>query len=217
MGRGRSGSRGSSGRRGSSRDRGGSSKGGGGKGGGGGGGGHRSRRHNEGDLFEAHWLNECLNEARGLRRMRKIEHGVSDFLADHLRGQLDSQHRQQALFSLLGFGFVQRHFPHHRYDPRALDSLEDGRRKEVEAEAKEFLEEKMRLGLDHFRSNNEVDRKLMMDLREIFSSDFQVGERFSDRGEHNWWHTTIFLTLLKETKFTTTIFVMHQSFFLAPS
>ena len=92
---------GRSGRSGSSRSRSGSGSrghsggdgGGGHGGGGGGGGGVRSRRH-EGDLFEAPWLNDCLNEARGLRRLRKIEHGVSDFLVDHLRGELDSQVRE---------------------------------------------------------------------------------------------------------------------------
>ncbi len=41
---------------------------------------------------------------------------------------------------------------------------------------RDFLDEKVRLGLEHYRSRNEVDRKLMMDLREIFSSDFQVGD-----------------------------------------
>ena len=50
----------------------------------------RPRRH-EGDLFDSPWLNDCMNEARGLRRLRKIEHGVSEFLVDHLRGELDSQ------------------------------------------------------------------------------------------------------------------------------
>ncbi len=39
---------------------------------------------------------------------------------------------------------------------------------------KQFLDEKVNDGLAHYRKHNEVDRKLMMDLREIFSSDFQV-------------------------------------------
>ncbi len=49
------------------------------------------RRRLEGDLFDADWLNESMNEARGLRRMRKIAHGVNEYLVDHLRGELDSQ------------------------------------------------------------------------------------------------------------------------------
>ncbi len=44
----------------------------------------------------------------------------------------------------------------------------------VMGEMREFLDEKVRLGLDYYRGRSEVDRKLMMDLREIFSSDFQV-------------------------------------------
>jgi hypothetical protein len=33
----------------------------------------RKNRYNEGDLFQANWLNAGLNEARGLRRLRTIE------------------------------------------------------------------------------------------------------------------------------------------------
>jgi len=33
----------------------------------------RNNLYNEGDLFRANWLNAGLNEARGLRKLRKIE------------------------------------------------------------------------------------------------------------------------------------------------
>jgi hypothetical protein len=52
-------------------------------------------------------------------------------MVDHLRGQLDSQFKQQALFKLLGVGFVQRHFPHHRYEPGILDKLDPVKRETV--------------------------------------------------------------------------------------
>jgi len=93
---------------------------------------------------------------------------------EHLRGELESQHKQQAMFALLGFGFVQRHFPHHKFEPGILDKLEKDKRERVFAEAKMFLDERVEEGLDLYKRNNEEDRKLIMDLKEIFSSDLQT-------------------------------------------
>jgi hypothetical protein len=41
-------------------------------------------------------------------------------------------------------------------------------------EMKGFLDEKVKMGLEHYRANNDEDRKLTMDVREIFSSDLQA-------------------------------------------
>jgi len=40
-------------------------------------------------------------------------------------------------------------------------------------EVRAFLDEKVQMGLDHYRANNEEDRRLTMDIKEIFSSDLQ--------------------------------------------
>ena len=127
-----------------------------------------SRAGDREDLFESGWLNDCLHEARGIKKFRKMEADVCEDLVDFLRPELDSQLRQQALFSLLGMGFVQKNFPHHKYDTDYLDREIHPRKKEQALEeAKQLIQEKV---LESVRDIG-VEKKLWADIREIFSSD----------------------------------------------
>lgn len=106
--------------------------------------------------------------------MRKIETSVSGFLVDQLRSELDSPEKQQVLFQLLGRGFVVKHFPHHKYDPRILEALNSMQRKRIQDEMKAFVDQKVKEGLNQYQETHEADRKLLSDLREIFSSDLNA-------------------------------------------
>ena len=51
---------------------------------------------------------------------RQVLERVNRALASRVRGQLSSEAKQQALFSLLGKEFVRQHFPHHKFNPNIL-------------------------------------------------------------------------------------------------
>ena len=46
---------------------------------------------------------------------------VNERLSLKIRGELDNEVKQQALFCLLGEDFVRLQFPHHKYCPEMLD------------------------------------------------------------------------------------------------
>ncbi len=59
----------------------------------------------------------------------------------------------------------------YRNDSTYLYNLPDAKRDSVIAEMKLFLCQKVREGLEEYRKNNSIDKRLHTDLREIFSSD----------------------------------------------
>ena len=46
---------------------------------------------------------------------------MNDRLSQKVRGELDNEAKQQALFSLLGRQYVRIHFPHHKWEPELLE------------------------------------------------------------------------------------------------
>ena len=131
-------------------------------------------KRNPADTFKSKWLNNGYDEARDLRRMRKIETAVSESLIDQFRVELDTPGKQQALFSLLGSKFVVKNFPRHKYDPKYLDTLDRKKKEKLLGDMKKFIDEKVTEGLRHYQGTHETDRKLHSDLREIFSSDINA-------------------------------------------
>ena len=57
----------------------------------------------------------------------------------------------QALFSLLGVAFVQKHFPHHKFEPEIIDHLEYEKREKIIKEMKEFIDDKVTASLERYQ------------------------------------------------------------------
>ncbi|XP_037088377.1 uncharacterized protein LOC119108941 [Pollicipes pollicipes] len=73
-------------------------------------------------MFCEPWMNNCVQQVNLPNKgCQKVMERVNRTLASRVRGQLSSEAKQQALFSLLGKEFVRQHFPHHKYSPQLLE------------------------------------------------------------------------------------------------
>ncbi|KAF0307957.1 hypothetical protein FJT64_020784 [Amphibalanus amphitrite] len=63
-------------------------------------------------------LSWCGNFAK---QLQSVLEKVNQALASRVKGQLSSEAKQQALFSLLGKEFVRQHFPHHKFNTKILE------------------------------------------------------------------------------------------------
>ena len=124
------------------------------------------------DVFQTAWLNRALADAKDLKRFRKLEIEFSDTLINHFRGELESPERQQALFALLGSGYVVKNFPHHKYELNYLEKLSPAEKAKVLEEMKAFIDEKVSLNLESFKKSHGIEEKLTRDIRKAFVEEF---------------------------------------------
>jgi len=62
------------------------------------------------------WMDECYDKVdKDNERSMDFLAKVNELLSTKVRGELDNEAKQQALFVLLGEDYVRLHFPHHRY------------------------------------------------------------------------------------------------------
>ncbi|XP_043193185.1 uncharacterized protein LOC122365761 [Amphibalanus amphitrite] len=73
-------------------------------------------------LFTEPWMANCAQQVNFPNpACQKVLEKVNQALASRVKGQLSSEAKQQALFSLLGKEFVRQHFPHHKFNTKILE------------------------------------------------------------------------------------------------
>ena len=84
-------------------------------------GGHSPRRpdptaDHAGPLYELEWLQTCYTKVSFPNpKCADFLAEVNEKLSERIRGELDNEVKQQALFQLLGEDYVRMHFPHHKW------------------------------------------------------------------------------------------------------
>ena len=131
-----------------------------------------SRGGSASDAFQTKWLNRMMSDARDLKRFRKLETEFSESLMNHFQGELKSPERQQALFSLLGSGYVVKNFPHHKYESDYLDKQSPEERAKVLEEMREFIDDKVKISLESYKKSHGIEDKLLRDIRRVFVQEF---------------------------------------------
>jgi hypothetical protein len=77
---------------------------------------------NERQIYELDWLEECYKKVRFPNpKCEDFLVEINKTLSYKIRGELDNQVKQQALFKLLGEDYVRIHFPHHKFNLALLE------------------------------------------------------------------------------------------------